>query len=138
MQESCRHLSPQATDLICKLLSNSKVRLGAAGMAQILSHPFFAGLDWRNIRKLKAPIIPKITSPIDTGNFDDFGEITDTLAGMIQNTSENWGGDKTDKAAAPRKVKSADIPFIGYSYRSFDAFRERTNQASGGASASRH
>ena len=42
-------------DLISKLLDDEKVRLGSNGVEEIKVHPFFYGIDWKNIRKLPAP-----------------------------------------------------------------------------------
>ena len=49
-------ISREAEDLIAKLINNSNVRLGLNGAEEIKSHPFFRGLDWDNIRNLKAPL----------------------------------------------------------------------------------
>jgi serine/threonine protein kinase len=60
-------MSPEAKDLIEKLLvKDPKSRLTADG---IKKHPFFEGIDWNNLRKTKAPIIPKYISKKDTSNF---------------------------------------------------------------------
>ena len=76
-------MTPEAQDLISKLLVlDPKKRLN---VNQIKAHPFFKGkfilecvfmsiilkgIDWENIRKMKAPIIPKYTCNSDTSNFD--------------------------------------------------------------------
>lgn len=54
-------LSPEAADLIKKLLTpESTTRLGANGVEEIKAHAFFNGFDWENVRKLTAPVVPKI------------------------------------------------------------------------------
>jgi len=112
MRDSCKHVSREAKDLITQLLSPQRTRLGArGGMAEILAHPFFRGLDWRNIRSLKSPIVPRITSPTDTSHFDEFDELESAVGGMV---AETWSPHR-------RKIKAYDIPFIGYTYRSFDS-----------------
>lgn len=37
--------------------------------AEIKKHPWFNGIDWGNLRKLEAPIIPEHTTETDTHNF---------------------------------------------------------------------
>jgi protein kinase X len=57
-----KHFDPQAVDLISKLLSISSAgRLGnlRGGAADVMEHPWFAGLDWSSIEaKLVAPPHP--------------------------------------------------------------------------------
>jgi len=63
-------VSPEAADLINKLLTlDPENRLGANDAMEIKKHPFFNGIDWKNLRTQKAPIIPEQTSAGDTSNF---------------------------------------------------------------------
>jgi len=66
--------SDDAKDLILKLLTDSNNRLGKNGAAEIKEHPFFKSIDWDNLRKTKAPMIPQLRSLIDTSYFDDYKE----------------------------------------------------------------
>jgi serine/threonine kinase 38 len=68
------NLTPAATDILKRLLCDSENRLGANGVDEIKSHPFFEGLDWENIRASKAPYIPELTSDEDCRRFDKFDE----------------------------------------------------------------
>jgi hypothetical protein len=45
-----------------------KNRLGSGpgGVKEIMSHPFFNGINWANLRNTTAPYIPRIDSPTDT------------------------------------------------------------------------
>jgi serine/threonine kinase 38 len=43
-------LSPAATDLILRLMTDATNRLGVNGVNEIRAHPFFAGIDWKNLR----------------------------------------------------------------------------------------
>jgi len=43
-------LSNDAHDILKKLLCDAENRLGAGGVHEIKAHPFFKGLDWKNIR----------------------------------------------------------------------------------------
>jgi serine/threonine kinase 38 len=53
-------LSIEAENLIRKLISPSESRLGVNGAGDIKKHPFFRGLDWDNIRNIKAPFLPDV------------------------------------------------------------------------------
>ena len=67
-------LSPEAENLILKMVSPAENRLGLRGVEEIMRHPFFKGVDWNNIRKTKAPFIPEIKNDYDTKYFDTFPE----------------------------------------------------------------
>jgi serine/threonine kinase 38 len=67
-------LSTEAEDLIRKLICDSSNRLDYEG---IKSHKFFKGIDWDNLRKLKAPFVPELSSEVDTSNFDKFDAPTE-------------------------------------------------------------
>lgn len=67
-------LSPQATDLIRRLVCEAPIRLGGGGAIEIKSHPFFNGIDWKNLRNIVAPFMPQLSSDVDTSNFDQFEE----------------------------------------------------------------
>ena len=67
-------LSPEAENLILKMVAPAENRLGIRGVEEIMRHPFFKGVDWNNIRKSKAPFIPDIKNDYDTKYFDTFPE----------------------------------------------------------------
>ena len=46
--------------MIRKLISEPENRLGSNGMTEIKAHPFFAGVDWDNIRSSKTPFVPEV------------------------------------------------------------------------------
>ena len=54
------NLSPEATDLLRRLIRDPKERLGLHGVEEIKAHPFFAGVKWKKIRNLRAMNIPKV------------------------------------------------------------------------------
>ncbi|CAM9013349.1 unnamed protein product [Wickerhamomyces anomalus] len=112
------HLSPEAENLIRRLLTHSEHRLGRHGGAQeIKSHPFFRGVDWETIRNVDAPFIPKLKSITDTRFFP-----TDEL----ENVPENPALIKAERQREQGKVNNSggdskeDLPFIGYTYSRFD------------------
>ena len=64
-------LSPEARDLILRLMSDPERRIGNGGAREIKSHPFFKVIDWEvGIRNYEAPYIPKVLYETDTSNFD--------------------------------------------------------------------
>lgn len=72
-----RHLDPVAKDLIKKLLVQDRTkRLGNMknGAEDVKRHRWFKGMEWQDVytRKLKPPIIPRVSYDGDTRNFDDY------------------------------------------------------------------
>lgn len=71
------HFTRPLSDLIRKLLNPSaSKRLGNTkdGTQGIIKHRFFSGFDWEGLynRTLVPPIQPKVASPEDTSNFDEY------------------------------------------------------------------
>jgi serine/threonine protein kinase len=65
-----------AKDLINGLLTHDvSLRLGTlTGAIDIKQHPFFIGLDWDNLLRIKAEFIPQLAGPDDTSYFDTRSE----------------------------------------------------------------
>ena len=57
-------LSPEAENLIRKLISSAENRLGLNGPEEVKDHPFFNGVNWNSIRKIKAPFIPDVMTSL--------------------------------------------------------------------------
>ena len=69
------HLSPEAKDVLSKLLDkNPSTRLGGGtgDGKDVMSHPFFASIDFEKLyrRELPAPFKPKVKDDMDVSNFD--------------------------------------------------------------------
>lgn len=43
-------LSTAAYDLITRLMNDANIRLGINGVNEIKAHPFFTGIDWKNLK----------------------------------------------------------------------------------------
>jgi serine/threonine kinase 38 len=107
------NLSPAATDILKKLVSDSENRLGRNGAEEIKKHPFFEGLDWDNLRKSKSPYIPSVTSEISTENFDKFDE-EEPFFSTMDGKRKIGGAGLAGGAVGNRRL---DMNFIGYTYK---------------------
>ena len=80
-------ISENSKDLLKKLLvKKQNNRLGAKnGFAEIKVHPFFAGFDFDALldKKLEPPFIPKLSSKLDVGNFDEEFTSEDVVTSAI-------------------------------------------------------
>ena len=85
-------------------MCDAEHRLGMNGVEEIKSHPFFEGIDWKNMRNMKAPFIPDLSSDDDCKRFDKFDEEEPFYATAT-------GGD--DRKKRQRK----DINFVGYTFK---------------------
>ena len=47
------------------MVCSCECRLGINGVDEIKKHPFFKGIDWDNIRNVKAPFFPYIENDWD-------------------------------------------------------------------------
>ncbi len=101
------NLSPESLDLIRRLVQDSSRRLP---FDEIKAHPFFRGLDWNNVRNARAAIVPKVTSEVDTRNFDKFDALP------------NHSVDEDSS-----KQSEADKSFIGYTFKRNDDVRTNVN-----------
>ena len=63
--------SPDARDLLERLICDHQNRLGANGAEEVKAHAFFRGIDWTALRASTAPWIPELKSATDTTYFED-------------------------------------------------------------------
>ncbi|XP_055920365.1 serine/threonine-protein kinase Genghis Khan isoform X2 [Eupeodes corollae] len=95
-------ISENAKDLMNRLICSAEIRLGQNGIEDFKSHPWFADIDWCNIRNQSARYIPEVTSKTDTSNFDvddhDFRS-PDTVPPIVNKT-----------------FSGLHLPFIGFTY----------------------
>uniref|UniRef100_A0A669E4Y2 Rho-associated protein kinase 2 n=1 Tax=Oreochromis niloticus TaxID=8128 RepID=A0A669E4Y2_ORENI len=66
-------ISNDAKNIICAFLTDREMRLGRNGVEEIKRHPFFKNDQWTfdTIRDTVAPVVPELSSDIDTSNFDE-------------------------------------------------------------------
>lgn len=110
-------MSKDAKDLICAFLSSREVRLGRTGVNEIKCHPFFKNDQWTfdTIRDTMAPVVPELSSDIDTSNFDD--DIKDDPIG-------------TETFPPPRAFAGNQLPFVGFTYFREDQLLTQQNKCS--------
>lgn len=112
-----------AEHLIRSLIRNTESRLGRAGAHEIKNHPFFAGVDFENLRLFRAPFEPRLASEIDTTYFptEDL-EQQQAAAAALEMEMEGAAGGLGVLAAAPEQHETPDmmLPFIGYTFKRFD------------------
>ncbi|KAL2323416.1 hypothetical protein Fmac_027795 [Flemingia macrophylla] len=101
-------LSPEAKDLISKLLCNVNQRLGSKGADEIKAHPFFEGVEWAKLYHMEAAFIPEVNDELDTQNFEKFDE-SDS-----QTQSSSRSGPRR------KMLSSKDLNFVGYTYKNFE------------------
>uniref|UniRef100_A0A673ZJD7 Rho-associated protein kinase 1 n=1 Tax=Salmo trutta TaxID=8032 RepID=A0A673ZJD7_SALTR len=109
-------ISKDAKNLICAFLTDREVRLGRNGVDEIKRHPFFKNdqWTWENIRETAAPVVPELSSDIDTSNFDDI--------------EEDRGDEET--FPIPKAFVGNQLPFVGFTYYSSHQFSRSTSTKS--------
>ncbi|TNN67575.1 Rho-associated protein kinase 1 [Liparis tanakae] len=105
-------ISNDAKNLICAFLTDrldnellsTGIRLGRNGVDEIKRHPFFKNDQWawENIRETAAPVVPELSSDVDTSNFDDI--------------EEDRGEEET--FPVPKAFVGNQLPFVGFTYYS--------------------
>uniref|UniRef100_A0A8C2F4I9 non-specific serine/threonine protein kinase n=1 Tax=Cyprinus carpio TaxID=7962 RepID=A0A8C2F4I9_CYPCA len=92
-------ISKDAKSLICAFLTDREVRLGRNGVDEIKRHSFFKNdqWSWENMRETAAPVVPELSSDVDTSNFDDI--------------EEDRGEEET--FPIPKAFVGNQLPFVG-------------------------
>ncbi|KAM9476448.1 rho-associated protein kinase 2 isoform 3-T3 [Clarias gariepinus] len=113
-------ISEEAKNIICAFLTDREVRLGRNGVEEIKRHPFFKNDQWTfdTIRETAAPVVPELSSDIDTSNFDNI---------------EDDKGD-AETFPTPKAFVGNQLPFVGFTYfkedqllKAFNSSSERTS-----------
>lgn len=95
-------MSDHAKSLICAFLTDRTERLGRNGVEEIKKHSFFKNdtWQWHNIRDTVPPVVPELTSDVDTSNFDEIEK-----------------DDAPEETFQPPKAFAGNhLPFIGFTY----------------------
>ncbi|KAL1964700.1 hypothetical protein VTN77DRAFT_6726 [Rasamsonia byssochlamydoides] len=112
-------LSRESESLIRSFLCDAEHRIGNeggqhGGATQIKNHPFFRGVVWDQLRKIRAPFEPKLTSNVDVSYFpvDEIPQEDTSAAHRAQ-----------ARAMPEEQEAEMSLPFIGYTYKAFNAFQ---------------
>ena len=98
------------------LICDSSDRLGRNGAQEIKGHAFFRGVFGTELRSIRAPFEPKLSSNVDVSYFPiDEIEQDDTAATLLAQTNQQIleTGANADMS----------LPFVGYTYKRFNSFR---------------
>ena len=85
------------------------------GSVELKQHPFFHNVQWDSLRKIRAPFEPKLQSNVDTQYFpiDEIPQVDNSAQLRAQTEAAQGAGEES----------TLSLPFIGYTYKRFDAFR---------------
>ncbi|KAH9763138.1 AGC kinase family protein [Citrus sinensis] len=105
-------LTPEAKDLICRLLCDVEHRLGTLGSEQIKAHPWFKDIAWDKLYEMEAAYKPEVNGVLDTQNFMKFDEVES------QTPKRTGSGPMRKMMLTPK-----DLSFVGYTYKNFEAVK---------------
>ncbi|KAF4768613.1 hypothetical protein HAV15_002860 [Penicillium sp. str.  len=105
--------------LIRSFLCDPDHRIGSeggqhGGATQIKNHPFFRGVVWDQLRGIRAPFEPRLSSNIDVSYFP-IDEIPQEDTSAIHRAQA--------RAMPDSQEAEMSLPFIGYTYKAFNAFQ---------------
>lgn len=104
-------LSPEAKDLISRLLCDVQHRLGSLGAEQIKAHPWFKDIVWDKLYDMDAAYKPEVNGELDTQNFMKLDEVDPPPA------------ENGSRHLRKMHLTSKDLSFIGYTYKNFEAVK---------------
>ncbi|WCJ42726.1 Protein kinase family protein [Euphorbia peplus] len=108
-------MTPEAKDLISRLLCDVEHRLGTLGADQIKAHPWFKDVAWDRLYEMEAAFKPEVNGELDTQNFMKFDE--------VEPVPTRRGSGPGRKAM----LTPEDLSFVGYTYKNFDAVKKLYN-----------
>ncbi|KAG6019192.1 Cobalt uptake protein cot1 [Claviceps citrina] len=106
-------LGLEAENLIRNMVCNTENRLGRGGAHEIKNHPFFRGVEFDSLRRIRAPFEPRLTSNIDTTYFPT-DEIDQTDNATVLKAQALQHGRPMEESP------EMSLPFIGYTFKRFD------------------
>ncbi|XP_033644606.1 rho-associated protein kinase 2-like isoform X3 [Asterias rubens] len=111
-------VSPNSKDLISGFLTDRENRLGRKGISDIKKHPFFNAKNdmwtFNNIRQTVPPVVPELSSDVDTSNFDEIEP--------EERQNEDF--------VSPKAFAGNNLPFIGFTYNRINKLFSTRNGSS--------
>ncbi|GAB4837990.1 hypothetical protein Ancab_027516 [Ancistrocladus abbreviatus] len=104
-------LTPEAKDLISRLLCDVDHRLGTGGAQEIKAHAWFKDVAWDKLYDREAAFKPEVTGELDTQNFMKFEE--------VDPPARTGSGSYRKTMLTPQ-----DLSFVGYTYKNFEAVKK--------------
>ena len=103
--------------LLCDVQDRMGSSLGQSGSQELKAHPFFTGVQWNQLRQIRAPFLPQLASNVDTAYFP--------IHEIDQSDTSAQTRAQADHAMKEGESLNAEmnLPFIGYTYKRFDAMR---------------
>ncbi|THG17733.1 hypothetical protein TEA_030149 [Camellia sinensis var. sinensis] len=111
-------LTPEAKDIIYRLLCDVEHRLGTTGANQIKAHPWFKDIAWDKLYEMEAAFKPEVNGELDTQNFMKFDELESS------SPARTGSGPSRKMLLTPK-----DLNFVGYTYKNFDAVKALRNSS---------
>jgi protein-serine/threonine kinase len=107
-----------AKDFVCSMLCDASDRLGAKsgqnGAQEIKRHAFFNNVQWNDLRSIRAPFEPQLSSNVDVSYFP-IDEIPQEDTSAVHRKEVDALGDEHSADMA--------LPFIGYTFKRFETMR---------------
>jgi serine/threonine protein kinase len=103
------NLSVAAKDIIRRLMCSSSRRLDFEGIKR---HPFFMGVDFENIGKTTAPIVPAVVSDTDTKHFPKIEPDESKVSAPSVSSQAQFYGYTFVRPEAPADEEEVDDDFF--------------------------
>ncbi|KAF5743068.1 serine/threonine-protein kinase CBK1-like isoform X1 [Tripterygium wilfordii] len=105
-------LTPEAKNLICRLLCDVEHRLGTLGADQIKAHPWFKDVIWDKLYEIEAAYKPEVNGELDTQNFMKFDDEVEPPRPA-----------RAGSGPMRKMLLTQDLSFVGYTYKNFEAVK---------------
>lgn len=100
--------------MLCDVNDRLGSNNGQNGAPEIKSHPFFRGVTWDSLRRIRAPFEPSLQSNTDVSYFP-INEIPQDDNSAKERAAVDAMGDEHSADMA--------LPFIGYTFKRFEGMR---------------